>query len=62
MSQIIIAAFLNILATVLPKLGVNVGSDELTTTVATLVTIGTALWIWYQRWLKGDVTLVGARK
>ncbi len=61
---------INVLAQVLPWLGVSVGTDELTTTVQVLVAIGTGAWIWYQRTLmrkvgsqaESDVTLVGAKK
>ena len=62
MSTTILAAAINILATVLPMLGVNIGTEALTTTVATLATIGTALWIWYRRATTGDVDLLGRRK
>lgn len=48
-SSTIAAVILNILVTVLPWLGINIGSDQLTTTVQTLVAIGTGIWIWYQR-------------
>jgi len=52
----------NLLATLLPLVGVTVGSDELTKTVQVLVAIGTGLWIWYQRAKVGDVKWYGARK
>ena len=53
---------INLLATVLPFLGVNIGTEQLTTTVATLLAIGTALWVWYKRVSAGDVSIVGVRK
>ncbi len=62
MSTTILAAFINILATVLPILGVNIGTDALTTTVQTLVAIGTAIYIWMHRASKGDVDILGRRK
>lgn len=62
MSTTIAAMVINLLATVLPFLGVNIGTEQLTTTVATLLAIGTALWVWYKRVSAGDVSIVGVRK
>ena len=57
-SGIIIA----LLATFLPKLGIVIGSDELTTTVSVLLTIGGSLWAMRGRYRLGGVTLAGLRK
>lgn len=62
MSQTIVAVVLNLLSTVLPWAGVSIGSDQLTTTIQTLVAIGTGLYIWYLRVQKGDVNVAGLRK
>ena len=62
MSTTIIAVIINLLATVLPLLGVSIGTEALTTTVATLFAIGTAVWVWYQRVRVGDVNVAGIRK
>lgn len=62
MSTTILAAFINILATVLPLMGVDIGSDALTTTVYTLVAIGSALYVWLHRAAKKDVDMLGRRK
>lgn len=62
MSQTIIAVFINLLATVLPLLGVNLGNEALTTTVQTVVAIITGLWIWTRRVQAGGVNVVGVRK
>lgn len=43
-------------------LGINVGSEALTTTLSTLVVIGTGAWIWYKRVSAGDVNAFGVRK
>ena len=61
MSQTILATIINILAFVLPLLGVEIGSEQLTTTVQTIAVVGTALCIWFRRVSKGDVTVVGKR-
>lgn len=69
MSTTIGATIANLLATILPLLGIQVGSDELTKTIQVLVAIGSGLWIWYQRLTLqkapsgfGDVNAIGARK
>lgn len=50
------------LAQVLPKLGIVVGTDALTTTVATLVSIFAGVKILYERHKRGDVGLFGNYK
>lgn len=62
MSTTISAVIINLLATVLPLLGVTVGTESLTTTLQTLVAIATGVWIWYQRVQRGDVNVAGVRK
>lgn len=47
---------------VLPHIGVSIGSDELTTTVQTLVAIVTGLWVLRERTKRGDVSPLGFRK
>jgi hypothetical protein len=62
MSHIYLGAIVNLLAVVLPALGVQVGSEALTITLQTLVLIGSALWILIRRVATGDITILGARK
>lgn len=62
MSQIYVSAVVAILAQVLPHLGVQVGSDELTTLVSNIVTVGAALWVIIRRVKQGDITALGVRK
>ncbi len=62
MSTTISAVIINLLTVALPLLGVQVGSDALTTTIQTIVAVVTGLWIWRERVLKGDVTKLGVRK
>ena len=59
----------NLLATIFPLIGIQVGSDELTKAIQVLIAIGSGLWIWYQRLTLqkapggfGDVNMIGARK
>lgn len=62
MSTTIIAVIVQLLAVLLPKIGIEVGSEALTTTVSTLAVVGSGVWIWVQRVKKGDVTTIGVRK
>lgn len=70
MSTQIVAVFALILAELLPRIGVTIGSDELTSTLQTIVAVASGLWIWYQRVANlrrtasgnSDVGLSGARK
>lgn len=56
------AGIVNILAVVLPLVGVNVGSEALTTTVQTVVLIATAIWVLIRRYSRGDISPIGVRK
>ena len=62
MSQTIISTIIIILSTLLPKIGVEVGNDALTTTITTLVTLGAAAWIWIRRYQQRDIKVSGVRK
>lgn len=61
MSQTFVSVYVIILANLLPRLGLNLGNDELTTTVQVLLTIGGAIWIAVRRKQAGGVTVVGKR-
>jgi hypothetical protein len=62
MSPTYTSAIIAILATVLPMLGVQVGSEQLTTTVQTIIVLASAVIIMYRRWIKKDITITGAYK
>ena len=62
MSQTYIAVLITLIAPWLPKLGIVIGNDALTTTLVTLVTIVSALWALYRRYRGGGVTSLGLRK
>lgn len=62
MSQTYIGLVVSLLGTFLPKVGVVLPNEELTTTVSALVTVIGALWAFWGRWRKGDLTVVGTRK
>lgn len=61
-SSTYIAVIVNFASMVLPKLGVTIGSEQLTTTIQTLVAIASGLWVLVQRYKRGDVTLFGSYK
>lgn len=46
----------------LPRIGINIGNEALTTTIQTLAVIGAALWIWFRRHQAGDINIVGVKK
>lgn len=62
MSTTIIAVVVNLLAVLLPYIGVDLGTDKLTDLAQTLVAIGTGLYIWVQRTKRGDVTALGFKR
>ena len=62
MSQTYIAVIISVLGSILPKLGISIGSDELTTTISVIVTIAGALWALIRRYQAGGVTTLGTRK
>jgi len=69
MSTTYIAAIVGILAVLLPRFGVEIGSEELTSLVSSIIAIGTGVWIMYQRTKLqkapfgfGDVTALGVKR
>lgn len=61
MSQTYVAVLVMVLAQILPKLGVDLGNDAITTTVSVLATIGGALWALIRRYKAGGVSVLGRR-
>jgi hypothetical protein len=62
MSQTIAMVLTQLLAIVLPIVGVTVGNDQITSFVQTAVVIGAGIWIWVRRYQEGDVGVFGSRK
>lgn len=62
MSHTISAIFIQLAVVILPAIGIQVGSDQLTNLVQTVTVILTGLYVWYRRVQKGDVTLAGVRQ
>ena len=61
-SQTYLAVIVTVLGAILPKLGVSIGSEELTTTVSVLVTLGGAICILVRRYKAGNINILGLRK
>ncbi|MEK9208353.1 MAG: hypothetical protein AAB922_07740 [Patescibacteria group bacterium] len=62
MSTTISAVFIQLAVVLLPMMGIQVGSDQLTVVIQTITVIVTGLWIWFQRVQKGDVKFFGGRR
>ena len=62
MSTTYSAALISILATVLPMLGISVGSEELTTTFRVILVIISGLWVIKERVKRGDISILGVRR
>lgn len=63
MSQTYVAVIINFLVMILPRIGIDVGSEQLTITLQTIVAIVTGIWILVRRYQAGKtgyVTLVSA--
>lgn len=61
MSTTYIGIYVMVLSEVLPKLGITIGSEELTTFLSVLSTIGGALLSLYGRYRLGGVSTLGRR-
>jgi hypothetical protein len=57
-----LSVIVGILAIILPKLGIEIGSEELTAWIGTTIFIVTQIVILYKRWVRGDISLFGSRK
>lgn len=62
MSQTYIGIIVGLLSSVLPKFGVQVGSEELTQTISLIGTIVGTVWALWGRYRAGGITALGFRK
>jgi uncharacterized membrane protein len=62
MSQTYSAALIALAAQILPLIGEQVGTDELTTTLSTILTILSGVWILRRRFRQGDIYVSGRRR
>lgn len=51
-----------LLGAFLPKMGVNIGGEELTATVSNMALILGGLYALYRRYRRGDITVFGAKR
>lgn len=61
MSQTITAVIIQFLTIGLPMIGIQVGSDQLTVALQTIIVIVSGLWIWVRRVQMGGVNTLGKR-
>ena len=61
MSQTYIGIIIMLLSVFLPKLGLDIGSADLTTTITVITTVIGALWAFWGRYRLGGVTAAGLR-
>lgn len=61
-SQEYVSAFVVILVAILPKMGVVVGSEELTAWIQAVITVVGGIIIMVRRFKRGDITLGGVKK
>ena len=61
MSKTISLIFVQLAVVVLPMMGIQVGSAELTSMMQTIIVIVSGLWIWFERVQRGDVGIFGKR-
>lgn len=61
-SSTYLATFIAVAAQILPLLGIEVGTEALTTTVQTIIMVCSGIWILKERFARGDITVAGVRK
>lgn len=61
MSQTYVGVIVMLLSVFMPKIGLTIGTDDLTTTITTITTVIGALWAFYGRYRLGGVTFAGLR-
>jgi hypothetical protein len=61
MSQTVIVVAIQLLVTLLPLIGINLGTEQLTNFVQVFVYIVGGLWIYVRRLQAGGINLVGKR-
>jgi len=62
MSKEYISALVLILVAILPRLGIQIGTEELTVWLQAIITVIGGGYLMYKRFKKGGITLVGVKK
>lgn len=57
-----IAVIVNLLAVLLPKVGVEIGSDQLTSALQTLVAVASGVYLLIKRYRQGGVSILGVKR
>lgn len=57
-----IAVIVNLLSVILPKVGVEVGSDQLTSALQTLIAVASGIYLLIKRYREGGISVLGVRK
>lgn len=57
-----IATLAGLLVIILGKMGIEIGTQELTFLIGAVWSVGWTIYNYYQRYKKGDLTLSGIRK
>lgn len=61
MSTTYIAAFVSLLVIILPKFGINIAAEELTSTIQAVVVAVSSVVIMIRRYRHGDINALGAK-
>jgi hypothetical protein len=61
MSQTYVAVIVMFLSQVLPMVGLQIGSADLTTTIGTLLTLASGVWVLIRRYKQGGINAAGVR-
>lgn len=61
-SQTYVSALVLILVAILPRLGIQIGSDELTVWIQAILTVIGGGLIMYRRYKNGDINLAGVKQ
>ena len=62
MSATILGLVVAILGRLSDAVGINIGNEELTTTINVILQIGGVILAWWGRWRAGGITPLGLRK
>lgn len=61
-SQEYVSLLVVLLANLLPKVGLVLGTEPITTLATLIITVIGVIWAMYRRHRKGDISIVGTKK
>lgn len=62
MSQEYLSALVLILVAILPKLGIQIGTEQLTAWIQAIITVIGGVLIMYRRYKRGDINIAGVKQ